>query len=502
MIDNAGSYRADMQNIGIVGAGTMGGGIGLLAAVHGHDVRLFDTQSGAAEGMVHEIANRLHRWEDSGRIATDDARAAMDRLDSVESMDGLAGSDLVIEAASEDLELKRTVFSGLEQILDEKTILASNTSSLSITAISEALRRPDRLVGMHFFNPAPVMELVEIVSGERTSPDVAATCFDLATSWGKHPVHCRSSPGFIGNFVNRPFYLEALRIREEGVADEPTIDEVLVRAGGFRMGPFELMDLVGVDVNLAVSDAVWKALDRDQRFEPSGIQRTLVKQGKLGRKTGAGFYSYGPGPPARHHRTVPPGESASRIRVGPSPGGLGALVERARASGIVVESGAELDGIEVAEVRLVLSDGYTAMEHTMGSAIPAVLVDWARDLSGTSSLGVASSVAPALSAAAGFLHQLGIETIHLNDRSGLVVGRVVSSIINVAAEALHNNVASGEDIDTAMLLGFNYPEGPLAWGRRLGSTTISALLEQMGRHVNDGRYYPTEGLERALATPT
>ena len=166
------------------------------------------------------------------------------------------------------------------------------------------------------------MDLVEIVSGDQTRPDVADACYELASKWGKKPVRCRSTPGFIGNYVNRPFYLEGLRSREEGLADERTIDAVMTGAGGFAMGPFELMDLVGVDVNLAVSDSVWKALDRDKRFEPSGIQRTLVKLGKLGRKSGVGFYPYSEDGAKRAPRTVPPGKAPSEIRVGPTTAGL------------------------------------------------------------------------------------------------------------------------------------------------------------------------------------
>ncbi|NNC43443.1 MAG: 3-hydroxyacyl-CoA dehydrogenase [Acidimicrobiia bacterium] len=491
-----------MEKIGIVGAGTMGGGIGQVAAAHGHLVTLYDSQPGAAEAMIQGIIQRLERWTISGRVDEGDAKAIIDRLSFAASLEGLAASELVIEAVSEDLPLKQKVFAALEEIVGTETIIASNTSSLSITEIAAGLRSPERVVGMHFFNPAPIMKLVEIVSGDLTNPDVAKRCFDLVRGWDKHPVMCHSHPGFVGNFVNRPFYLEAVRIREEGIADERTIDELMVRAAGFRMGPFELMDLVGVDVNLAVSEAVWNALGRDPRFEPSGVQRTMVKLGKLGRKSGHGFYPYGDLNVSPRPRIVPPGASTTSIRIGPTSGGLHELVDRARANDIVVNTGAEIDGIEVDDVRLTLSDGFTAREHTMGSAIPAVLVDWAHDLSTTSSLGIASDVPRALPSAAGFLHQIGIEALHLNDSSGLVVGRIMSSLINLAAEAHAKNVASREDIDTAMLLGFNYPEGPLSWGRRLGPGVVHAILRHMGDHLDKGRYGPTEELEAALATST
>ncbi len=489
-----------MERIGIVGAGTMGGGIGQVAATHGHHVMLYDHQIGAAEATIQKIIERLDRWTLSGRVDKGEVTDIIGRLRFATSLEDVAASEVVFEAVSEDLAVKQKLFAALEDIVGNNTILASNTSSLSITDIATGLRRPERFVGMHFFNPAPIMELVEIVSGDRTSPEVANRCFDLARGWDKSPIMCRSHPGFVGNFVNRPFYLEALRIREEGVADERTIDKLMVEAAAFRMGPFELMDLVGVDVNLAVSETIWNALERDPRFEPSGIQRTMVKLGNLGRKTGQGFYQYEFSEAPSSHRIVPPGERATSIRVGPTPGGLDELVQRARERDIVVTTGAEIDGIEVGEVRLLLSDGYTAREHTMGSAIPAVLVDWAHDLSTASTLGIASDVPRALSAAAGFLDQIGVEAIHLNDSSGLVVGRIVSCLINLAAEALEKKVATRADIDSAMLLGFNYPEGPLSWGRRLGPAAVDRILRQMGEHLDGGRYGPTDALEAALAT--
>lgn len=492
----------EFRLIGVVGTGTMGSGIAQLAATAGHDVVLFDNHTGAAETTAHEIGERLRHASERGKIARDDAAAITRRLSVAPSLAGLADCDLVIEAVSEDLTTKQSLLAHLEEIVGSDAILATNTSSLSIDDLARPLAQKERLVGMHFFNPAPVMALVEIVSGEHTSPGVAERCYRLVEAWGKQPVHCGSTPGFIGNYVNRPFYLEALRLREEGVADERTIDQLMRAAGGFRMGPFELMDLVGVDVNLAVSETVWQALGHDPRFEPSGIQRTMVKVGKLGRKTGRGFYPYDVKGAGRRHRTVPPGRQPYSVRVGPTAGGLDELVERARRAGVRVERGAELDGIEVGDVRLLLTDGFTAMEHTLGSAIPAVIVDWSHDLATTGSLGIASGVSGALPVAAGFLDRAGIESVLLADRPGLVVGRITCAIINLAAEAATDQVATADDIDTAMLAGFSYPEGPISWGRRLGASTVTGMLEQLGRHLDPRRYYPTAGLETALTTPT
>jgi 3-hydroxybutyryl-CoA dehydrogenase len=276
--------------IGVVGAGSMGAGIAQVAAVAGHPVIMQDTRPGAVESARVSIAKRLNRFVDKGQLDPDDADAAADRL-LVGELSEVAGARLIVEAVVEDLAVKRSLMADLESRCDEAVILATNTSTISIDAIAEGLRRPEQLCGMHFFNPAPLMRLVEVPTGARTSPDVAATVQATAEAWGKTAVVCASTPGFIVNRVARPFYGEAQRVLEEGLASPRSIDGAM-RAAGFKMGPFELADLIGNDVNLASTISVWVQTGRDPRYEPTRSQRELVEAGWLGRKTGAGWYDY------------------------------------------------------------------------------------------------------------------------------------------------------------------------------------------------------------------
>jgi 3-hydroxybutyryl-CoA dehydrogenase len=287
------------ETIGVVGAGTMGAGIAQLALEAGHEVVLHDVDEAAIERGRAKIRDGLERraarLELDADTIDDWVEGRYDRLRDGHSLDAVAAeADVVVEAALEDLELKRTLFRTLDAASSADTMLATNTSALSIAAIAEATSQPERVVGLHFFNPAPVMRLVEVVSGPATSQAVAARATALVASWGREPVAVVDSPGFIVNRVNRPFTLEALAALEKGEAGIASIDEA-VRAAGYPMGPFELMDLVGIDVNLAAARGVWDGFGRPERFRPSPIQERLVEAERLGRKSGHGFYRYDDG---------------------------------------------------------------------------------------------------------------------------------------------------------------------------------------------------------------
>ena len=277
--------------VSVVGAGAMGAGIAQVAAVAGHPVTLVDAVSGAAEDGVARVIASLQRLEAKGRIDSAQLEAVAERLRTVTHVEDLPPSAVVVEAVREDLDTKRRLFATLAEHQPAGTLLATNTSSLSIDAIAEGVAGPGRVLGLHFFNPPPVMRLVEVVHGEATSDEALAAATQLMQAWGKTPVRCTSTPGFIVNRVARPFYGEAQRMLMAGVADAATLDEALRRAG-FRMGPFELTDLIGQDVNLAVGASVWEQTGRDPRYEPVQVQRDLVEAGHLGRKTGQGIYRY------------------------------------------------------------------------------------------------------------------------------------------------------------------------------------------------------------------
>jgi 3-hydroxybutyryl-CoA dehydrogenase len=377
--------RGAIERIGILGAGTMGAGIaqvvtesGLIAVVH-------DPIEGAYERARERTAGFLARKVEKGQLGEADATAALARFHPAASLEELANVDLLVEAIPEDLELKRDAFRRLDAEAAQETILASNTSSLSIAAIASATRHPERVVGMHFFNPVPLMALVEVISGPLTAPAVAEATVAAAHRLGKTPVLAADTPGFIVNRVARPFYLEAMRILGDGSAGVEEIDGAM-RDAGFRMGPFELVDTIGNDVNLAVSQATYEAFSQDPRYRPHPVQQTVVDAGRLGRKAGAGFYDYG----ADGSRGAP----------------------------------------------------------------------WA-DLPPTSG--------PHLS----------------SDR---ISARILAALVNEAASAVADGVASPEAIDTAMRLGANYPSGALEWGERIGLARVVGTLDELHREFPDGRY--------------
>jgi 3-hydroxybutyryl-CoA dehydrogenase len=481
--------------VAVVGAGTMGAGIAQVAAVAGHPVIVYDAAEGAAARAVAAVRDRVARLVEKGRL--EGLRVPVDlRLEVAGELGDLTRAACVIEAVAEDLAVKQALFADLEKVVAPDCVLATNTSSLSPTAIAAGLSHPGRLVGLHFFNPAPVMRLVEVVSGLATDPAVAAAVTRLAQDWGKQVVQASATPGFIVNRVARPFYAEALRLAEERVASPATVDAVLTQAGGFRMGPFALMDLVGQDVNEAVTRSVWTAFGYDPRFAPSLLQRAMVEAGWLGRKTGRGWFRYGDDaepsqPDAAPVRSAPSwvtehGESPLRILLG--------------RSGVEIQAGERRDGtVELPGGGLLVHcDGRPAT--ALGR--PAVVVDRALDDATATAIAIAVSdgaPADAVAEATGLLQAAGLTVYVVDDAPGLVVTRTVAMLVNGAVDAMHKAVASAGDIDTAMRLGTNYPLGPLAWGDRWGPGTILSVLDAIQAWYGEDRYRPSALLRRIAA---
>jgi 3-hydroxybutyryl-CoA dehydrogenase len=366
--------------IGIVGAGAMGSGIAQIASQAGQDVVLFDLSQEALTSSSSKLQKVMNRLIEKGKVTSDEAIAIQERIVRTTMATSLKDCDLIIEAVVEDLEVKKRVFKSIEEIASKEAIIASNTSSLSITSLASFCAHPDRVVGLHFFNPAPLMPLVEIIPALQTNRDLPKQLTDLMKKWGKSPVIAKDTPGFIVNRVARPFYGEALRILDEGIADVSTIDAAM-RQSGFRMGPFQLMDLIGHDVNYSVTESVFKSFYYDPRYMPSITQLKLVEAGWLGRKSGRGFYNYN----EENEATDVPGQLDPNVQV------------------------------EISE-------------------------------------------------------------------------RIISMLINEAADAVYLGVASAEDVDTAMLKGVNYPKGLLVWAEEMGLQKVVRIIDALRDTYGETRY--------------
>ena len=490
--------------IAIVGTGAMGAGIAQVAAAAGHPVKLLDNRPGAAEKAVAGIRAQFAKMAEKGKLTAAAAQAAGERLIPVSSLADLADAALVTEAIVENLEAKQTLFSDLEAIVGADCIFGTNTSSISVTAIGAALKRPERLAGLHFFNPAPLMALVEIVSGLATDKAVAETLFATATAWGKTAVHAKSTPGFIVNRVARPYYAEALRLAQEGAADYATIDAVMREAGGFRMGPFELMDMIGHDVNFAVTNSVWRAFYNDQRFLPSLIQQELVDAGFYGKKTGRGFYDYREGAVHPAPQTEAAQTPAGKITVFGESTAADALAERLEHSGLSFSRAPDVDGriAEIGRATLYVTDGRSATQRAAESGVAnTVLIDLALDYSKATRLAIAAAEqceAAAVAAAIGLLQAAGLKVSRFLDVPGLAVMRTVAMLANEAADAVNQGVCSESAADSAMRLGVNYPQGPLAWADQVGVATIRDVLANLGASYGEDRYRISPLLQRAV----
>ena len=481
--------------VAVIGAGAMGAGIAQVAAQAGHTVRLLDAREGAAEQAIANIRKMFGKLADKGRMSAEQAEAAGARLLPAASNQEFADAALVGDAIVENLDVKRKLCAELEDIVAADAILATNTSSISVTAIGAALKRPQQLVGMHFFNPAPLMKLVEVVSGLATDRQVAEIIYDTSVAWGKTPVHAKSTPGFIVNRVARPYYAESLRLAGEGAADIATLDAVLREAGGFRMGPFELMDMIGHDVNFAVTKSVWNAFYNDQRFLPSLMQQDLVDAGFLGRKTGRGFYDYAEGADKPQPQTAAAVAAPAGIVLHGECPLAQALASRLQQAGVAfTQQPAQADGrvAQIGDTALYLTDGRTATQraHALGCN-KLVLVDLALDYTQATRLAVAAALqadAAAVQAVTGLLQAAGYAVSVLRDVPGLPVMRTVAMLANEAADAVNQGVCDVDSTDVAMQLGVNYPRGPLAWARQVGLEQVRTVLAHLAQFYGEDRY--------------
>jgi 3-hydroxybutyryl-CoA dehydrogenase len=502
--------------VAVIGAGVMGIGIVQVALLAGHPVHLFDVREGAAASAAGQLIATLGKLADKGKLTPEDVAAARGRLSVATSLNDLRDAALVIEAIVENLGVKQALMRDLEAVVSHDCVLASNTSSLSITAVARGLEVPGRVVGMHFFNPVPLMRLVEVVSGLATEPAVADAIRMLAQDWGKTAVHAKSTPGFIVNRIARPFYAETLALLQEQAAT-PAVLDACMRGAGFRMGPCELMDLIGHDTNFFVTQSVYEANFYDKRYQPSLIQREMVDGGLLGRKSGRGFYRYPeggaktsdgdveatplPAVPLVLHGT---GATADLLAARLAASGLGFTRE---AGGASVETSLRIGG-----GRLMLTDGRCAAERAALSGIADLaLFDWplgpAAAGSTTPVAALAWTAAPQAGAefatqAAEVLRALGWLPQRMADVPGLVVARTIAMLVNEASDAVEQGVCDAAGADAAMTLGVNYPAGPFAWLALWGADAIVRLLDALDAQYRGERYRVSPRLRRATWAST
>ena len=486
----------------VVGAGIMGAGIAQVAAQAGHSVYLMDAREGAAQQACAKLRESLDALLAKGKFTQAQVDGILARIVAVDTFAQALDAGLVVEAIVENLDAKRALFAELEALLSADCVLASNTSSLSITAIAKGLRDPSRVVGMHFFNPVPLMKLVEVVSGLQTAPGVAQAIFDLSKAWGKVPVHARSTPGFIVNRIARPFYAEALALMHEQSA-RPEVIDACMRAIGFRMGPCELMDLIGHDTNFAVTQAVYAANFFDKRYTPSLVQSALVDGGMLGRKSGRGIYDYAAGskPPVVDMQALPL-PAISHLQLHSRAHDTQTMTDwqsRLQAAGIAADlvTDCEWTGMQVGDLQIRQTDGQPA--SALGAQV--VVYDWHVPQGGAPVLAFAASSGATednIALAQALLGALGFAPQRVADQPGLVVARTLGMLVNEAADAVQQGVCDSAGADAAMKLGVNYPAGPFEWLGRWGAAEVVQVLEALDAHYRGERYRVSPWLRHAV----
>ncbi|HEY4450137.1 MAG TPA: 3-hydroxyacyl-CoA dehydrogenase NAD-binding domain-containing protein [Solirubrobacteraceae bacterium] len=536
--------------IGVLGAGTMGAGIAQLACRAGAQTFLHDPMPEALARGVERVAEGLQREVARGRLEPERAAAARESLHPVAELAAFADCELVIEAVPERLELKHELYRQLSNVVSESCVLASNTSSLLVTAIAAAADRPERVVGMHFFNPAPVMRLLEVVAGEQSSAAALALADATGAAMGKTVIRAHDGPGFLVNRCNRPFGLEALRLLQEQIADIETIDRICRMTGGFRMGPFELMDLVGVDTGFEISQSFYAQSFGEPRWRPSPIAARYVAAGLHGRKSGRGYYTYDgdgaqPGGAKGGHSHRPadpdpvpgagPGAGEGVVVIGGQNALADELREAARDAGYQVRSPADPGGVFPAlivdcdrtpssprrasgpeaghpdrrgqgraqaqgGVNLVLcATGSLGALDPGGSAVGFHALPPLKDARLLELTRTESSSPLAAARAERFFNALGKHVVWVGDAPGLVLGRIVCQLINEAAFALGEGVGEPRDIDLGMVLGLSHPRGPLEWADAIGLEHVLAVLDALSGEYREERYRAAPILRRMAA---
>jgi len=503
--------------IGVAGAGTMGSGIAQLGCQAGARTLLYDPDRRALDRGADRIEAQLRRSAERGRLTEEQSQRAIANLHRVTEPAGLAECELVIEAAPESLELKRELFGEIAGHVSDDCVLATNTSSLLVTAVAAPLPHPERVVGMHFFNPPPVMALLEVVAGAESSPEAVALARAAGEAMGKHVIDAVDGVGFLVNRCNRPFGLEGLRLVSERIATIEQVDRICRLGGGFRMGPFELMDLVGVDIGLDISRSFYEQSFGEPRWRPSPLTVKTVAAGRHGRKSGRGYYEYPAGGRHRLDDGEPPaagGGDGVVVIAGETQLAM-EIAQAADAAGWTVATPAAAQELDAPFLILDLTGGEEPEAPLQGA--PQAICLHAGSLMaldpGGSAIGFhalppfvdsrlvelsagADSAESAIAAAERFFRTLGKHTDWVSDAAGLVLGRIVCQVVNEAAFALGEGVGSREDIDAGMVHGLNYPRGILAWADAIGLDHVLGVLDALNLEYGEERYRAAPAMRR------
>lgn len=489
-----------IQSIALIGTGAMGMGIAQIAAQAGLEVRLYDNKEGAAESGLMKLQETLEKLCKKGKFTEDDLKNTLARFKILNKINEVAGVDLVVEAIVENLEIKQNLFKQLEDIVSEETILASNTSSLSITEIASILKYQERMVGFHFFNPVPLMKIVEVIAGLATDEQVIIKLLNLAKRMGHFGVRTKDTPGFIVNHAGRAFGTEALKILGEKVAAVSEIDRILRNGAGFRMGPLELFDLTALDVSHPVMESIFNQYYQEDRYRPSPITRQMLAGKKVGRKVGEGFYKYQNGqktneepvqiaPTITHYDSIWIGADYEKDK--------DILFNYIQGLGLSVDTAEEPNTDSLIILATYGEDTTTAALRFGVDTERAVSIDMLTDFNNHRTL------MPAINTRKDYIdqaHALFSKNDHdvsvIAESIGFVSQRVLAMIVNLACDMAQQEIATVSDIDKAVKLGLGYPYGPISWGDLLGADRILLILDRMLVNTGDQRYRPSPWLQR------
>lgn len=489
------AHRADLK-LAVIGSGIMGRGIAQISAQAGIKTLVFDANAAALAEAQMEIRSRFSSMAQKGKMSEAEATRATNNLQMITDIEGMRGCHIVIEAIKEDLEIKRALFRNLEEIVGEHCILATNTSSLSVTAIQAKLKQPGRFGGLHFFNPVPLMKIAEVITGLHSEEWVAAGLTALTHRLGHKSVRAKDFPGFIVNHAGRAYGTEALRILGENVSDEPTIDGIL-KAAGFRMGPFELLDLIGLDVSHTVMESLYDQFYQEPRFRPSPIAKIRLEGGLLGRKSGKGFYNYTSKEPGKT-----PAAKITSIKEnfwladGSSPGGksVAALITKL---GGTIETFKQPSANAIVIVTPMGKDTTSTVLDLQLNPEQTVAIDTIYPLDQHRTLmSNPATKTEVLNRARSFFEQDGGTIALIKDSGGFVAQRVLAMVVNIGCDIAQQGIAAPADIDLAVTLGLGYPKGPLALGDSIGPQVVLNILDELYEFYGDPRYRPSPWLKR------